>query len=659
MSSNKIPDALPDGSKLLWFETLKVLGKGGFGITYLGQDTKQGKLVAIKEYLPTAYASRNEFMEVRAKSPEDQETFEWGLERFLKEAQILARFKHPAIVRVVSFFRDSSTAYMVMEYIEGDGLDVILKKRKTLEEEYLIQILPPLLNGLQLLHKAKFIHRDLKPANILIRGDGTPVLLDFGSARQSVVGKETEMTSLLSLGYSPFEQYDTTGDRQGPWSDIYAMSGVLYRAISGKRPPDASQRIAARLRGAEDPMRTAVYMGGDRYKKSFLAAIDHGLMVLETDRPQSVKEWRVELLGPDKDNTGQEGIRGKAEGRTRLKKRKKSSWRSFIASISELGEDLFDDEDMTLVTRKDIIVPVRSEVLRKPLPKDEDTKIAASPSSKASSQPTRVSEDVTPQQAEMVEDDDTFVTIKNETQKPSKIFIEPITKVEFIWVSDGLFLMGSRENEPGHCVDEAPIHEVHLKGFWLSKYPITWEVWRQLMGNYPSGLYDESKKNHPVERIGFNDIKTFLSRFSNLGDGKNSYRLPTEAEWEYVVRAGSQTLFPFRGGAKILTDHAWYRSNSEKSTQPVGQKLANAWGFHDMLGNVWEWVDDWYSADFYQNSPAKNPKSPKVATSKKRSVRGGSWASPPKECRSANRQPVSTKISNNMIGFRVVCLKKG
>jgi serine/threonine protein kinase len=149
MSSNQFNDALPPGSKLLWFEIIKVLGKGGFGITYLGKDTKQDKLVAIKEYLPTAFAGRTDDMEVRANSPEDAKTFEWGLVRFLKEAQTLARFKHPSIVRVVSFFRDSSTAYMVMEYIEGHGLDYVLKKRKTLSEDYIKQILPPLLDGLQ------------------------------------------------------------------------------------------------------------------------------------------------------------------------------------------------------------------------------------------------------------------------------------------------------------------------------------------------------------------------------------------------------------------------------------------------------------------------------------------------------------------------------
>ncbi|MBF0423854.1 MAG: serine/threonine protein kinase, partial [Magnetococcales bacterium] len=341
MSSTQFTDALPAGSKILWFEIIKVLGKGGFGITYLGRDTNQDQLVAIKEYLPSTFASRTEDRQVQPNSPDCKEKFEWGLKRFLKEAQILARFRHSAIVRVVSFFRDSNTAYMVMEFVDGEGMDGLLKRKKTLTENEVRKLLPPLLDGLEVLHNANFIHRDLKPPNILIRQDGTPVILDFGSARQSA---GDDMTSLLSLGYSPFEQYDSSGERQGPWSDIYAMGGVIYRCISGKKPTDAAMRIAARLRNDMDPMKPALEVGKGRFNPEFLKAVDKALEVLETDRPQSIREWR-KLLGIEpataasttKKVLNRGAVSPAVDGEQHEVKRKKSSWRSFIASINEFS----------------------------------------------------------------------------------------------------------------------------------------------------------------------------------------------------------------------------------------------------------------------------------------------------------------------------------
>ncbi len=355
MSPKHFSDALPPGEKLLWFEIIKVLGKGGFGITYLGRDTNQNQMVAIKEYLPSAFSSRNKQKEVRPNSPADAKTFEWGLDRFLKEAQILARFRHPCIVKVVSFFRDSNTAYMVMEYVEGEGLDVILRKRKILPEVELKKLIPTLLDGLEVLHDADFIHRDIKPPNILIRKkNGLPVILDFGSARQSVAGMGDQMTSLLSMGYSPFEQYDSSGDRQGAWSDIYAMAGVLYRAIVGSKPKDAAVRISSRLRNDPDPMMSAVEAGKGRYSEKFLLAVDQALQVLETDRPRSIAEWRPLLLTPEEIEDGKKtkktptgptlekprvavpGVMAAVGGTAGVaRKRKKSSWRSFIASMNE------------------------------------------------------------------------------------------------------------------------------------------------------------------------------------------------------------------------------------------------------------------------------------------------------------------------------------
>ncbi len=296
MRKNKFIDCLPAGTGLLWYEIIKVLGKGGFGVTYLARDPNLDQLVAIKEYLPTGRATRAEGRTIQPNSTADAELFQWGLDRFLQEGRILAQFKHNAIVQVLSLFQDNNTAYIVMAYEEGESLENILKIKKTLSAREIFRFLPALLNGLAKLHQNNYIHRDIKPANILIRKNGTPVILDFGSTRQAVADKGGEMTSLLSKGYSPFEQYESNSDRQGPWSDIYALAGVLYRCISGEKPPDAALRISSIMRQEADPMAPALERGKGRFPRNFLRSVDKALMVMEKDRPQSIAEWRTMLF---------------------------------------------------------------------------------------------------------------------------------------------------------------------------------------------------------------------------------------------------------------------------------------------------------------------------------------------------------------------------
>ncbi len=178
-------NALIPGYKLHWYKIKNVLGQGGFGITYLAEDTNLNQSVAIKEFLPIEMAVRDQSFSVHPVSSEYGDQFKWGLDRFMSEAQTLAKFKHPNIVRVLTVFPENNTAYMVMEYEHGKAMDELLKNKSTLSEEKLKVIILPILDGLKQVHAAGFIHRDIKPANIFIRDDGSPVLLDFGSARQS------------------------------------------------------------------------------------------------------------------------------------------------------------------------------------------------------------------------------------------------------------------------------------------------------------------------------------------------------------------------------------------------------------------------------------------------------------------------------------------
>jgi len=284
-------NALPRGFALNEYRIESVLGSGGFGLTYLATDANLNLRVALKEYLPGEFASRNPDNSVQPREGPAGETFQWGLERFLDEARTLASFHHPNIVRVMRFFEANCTGYMVMEFVDGTPLTDWVSTRRPLSRQPLLRIIEPLLGGLEVIHKAGYLHRDIKPANIYVRKDGHPVLLDFGSARQLVSAADRELTAIVTPGYAPLEQYHGHG-KQGPWSDLYSLGGVLYWMVTGSKPPDAAARVR------EDVMVPAVRAGlAGVQGPELLMAIDWALKPHEAERPQSVDEFRRALAG--------------------------------------------------------------------------------------------------------------------------------------------------------------------------------------------------------------------------------------------------------------------------------------------------------------------------------------------------------------------------
>ena len=288
--------ALPSGFDLEAFRLLEVLGVGGFGVTYLAHDPKLDRRIAIKEYLPNEFAVR-EGTTVLPKSRGDREDFAWGLARFLDEARTLARFRHPNLVRVVEYFEANRTAYIVMDYEDGEPLDRLLDRHGTLSEGQLKRVLLPLVEGLEQVHAAGYLHRDIKPSNVFVRRtDESPVLLDFGAARQALGRKSKSLTAVASAGYSPPEQYESEGE-QGPWTDVYALSALCYRAITGDVPVEAPRRQSRLLRGQPDPQPKLTDLAPAGYSRPLLEAVDAGLRVVETERPASLAQWTAELEG--------------------------------------------------------------------------------------------------------------------------------------------------------------------------------------------------------------------------------------------------------------------------------------------------------------------------------------------------------------------------
>lgn len=302
--------ALPSGTVLVGdYRIERVLGAGGFGITYLATEMALARLVTIKEYFPSDIAARDGNIEAVPRSRDCSGDYKWGLDRFIEEAQTLAKFDHTNIVRVYRYFRANNTGYMVLHFEEGKSLKGWLQSLgRAPRQKELDAILGPLLDALELIHKSDFLHRDIAPDNIIIRTAGDPVLIDFGSARGEIASHTKTVSALVKPGYSPYEQYAETSHKQGPWTDIYALAGTLYHAITGKRPPDAPSRMV------KDDLMPAREAALSSYRAGFLKAIDKALTLAVEKRPQTIAAWRQDLFVPDPARTswlGRTGGRGK------------------------------------------------------------------------------------------------------------------------------------------------------------------------------------------------------------------------------------------------------------------------------------------------------------------------------------------------------------
>ena len=289
--------ALPSGTRIEEFVIERVLGSGGFGITYLARDTRLDRQVVIKENLPAQFCFRDTHsltVAPRHTHGEDADNFKWSLENFSKEAAMLASLDHPGIVKVLRSFQALGTAYFVMPFVEGVTLDVLLRKRQReclpFNEAELRRLLEHVLDALAYLHERGIYHRDIKPGNLLITSEGLPVLIDFGSARQRL--SERSMTVVESGGYTPFEQLQSKG-KVGPWSDLYALGATFAKIITGEAPPKANDRAFG------DPWQPLMERRDlkQAFTKRFLIGLDRALELPIKQRWQDARTWSAALHG--------------------------------------------------------------------------------------------------------------------------------------------------------------------------------------------------------------------------------------------------------------------------------------------------------------------------------------------------------------------------
>ncbi len=283
-SQNNAP--LPDGLDIGGYRIVKKIASGGFSIVYLAYD-EDGNAVAVKEYLPSSLALRQPGELVPLIAPENLPTFRIGLKCFFEEGRALARINHPNVVSVVNFFRANETVYMVMAYESGRSLqDHILRRREKGEkplvsERFIRKMFSQVLNGLREVHTNKLLHLDLKPANIYLRVDGTPILLDFGAARQTLREDAPKLYPMYTPGFAPPELYSKNGNL-GPWTDVYSIGASIFACMVGAPPQPADQRKI------NDRMDAHFRKLEGLYSSELIQVVRWSLMVDPLERPQSV-----------------------------------------------------------------------------------------------------------------------------------------------------------------------------------------------------------------------------------------------------------------------------------------------------------------------------------------------------------------------------------
>ena len=652
----KKSNTLPVGYRLHQYRIESVLGAGGFGITYKAVHEALRTRAAIKEYFPVEWSYRdrdeiNVLANTQGALPTsevgEEACYAWGLERFLNEARILAQVNHPGVVRVRDFFEANGTAYIVMDYEDGEPLSQALIKESTLPEERVRALVNDVLPALDAVHTLGYLHRDLKPANLYRRSDGRTIVIDFGAARQALGRRSKSVTSVFSPGYSPIEQYLVDGKGYGPWTDIYALGAVLYHCVTGRPPIEAPARVL------DDPLQPAEEAAAGRYSPALLRLIDRAMAVRPEKRFQSIAQMRTALEAPIAEDDSERTVKLDLSLRSELH-------RSGERPRPPLGPSVNPPPVSTPTTP----TPRRAWILA--------TALAAGLLGVGGGAWWwwgAAPEPAPPKLPEPVEKPAPKPTVSRPAAPtPGQNFTEARAGMAFVWVAPGCFDMGSPESEKDRSSNER-LHRVCLNGFWIGATEVTNGQYRRFNANHDSGRYESyslNEDNQPVVRISWREAVAYATWLS--GQTGLRYRLPTEAEWEYAARAGQIASRSWDEDSNQACRYANIYDETARKSQPfnwanypcadgqvvvapVGQYAANSLGLYDMLGNVAEWTCSDYDSG-YGGGENRCAEATTVAGGR-RVLRGGSWSDYPGLVRFAYRFPAAPEYRKFDLGFRL------
>ena len=633
----------------------RVLGHGGFAITYLGYDRSLGTRVAIKEYFPAEFATRAaDGCAVIPYAGNRQTLFQLGKEKFIAEARLLATLRNPNIIGIRQFVEDCNTAYFVMEYLEGQDLRHYVEKMGgQLSWAEVKELLWPLLGALEELHLKQCFHRDIKPDNIYITTQLQPILLDFGAARQQVTGATTNLLAFLTPGFAPAEQYSINGI-QGPWTDIYALAATMYYATTGQVPPVPQDRVLGDVE-LIPPSQLGVDISSEDE-----AWLLKGLEVKWSSRPENVAEWRrlldaqkqrfihtVELSGDElKKEMEMAFLRSAILPRlmsrflTPVSEREIHEAATFVGLKKEQVDELIGRALlMTGSERRDPDLKPPKQVAPKienPREKVSRPDISSWSTKPASSQVQEKTPSKQQKSQAKIKDTSALPPHIRNSLGMEFVLIKPF-EINGDDVQYQFFNMGTQQR---------PYRVKISQPYYLQTTQITQGQWRVVMGHNPAHFQGDDWQ--PIENISWDDISPFLQRLNMLNEG--CYRLPTEAEWEFACRAGTEGLYAFGNDEGLLAQYAWYDATANGRTHAVGMKKSNHWGLYDMHGNVWEWVADRFAV--FPEGEHTDPRGPDRGNS--RVMRGGSWNLGPNYCKTVSRNYEQASYKANNLGLRLL-----
>ena len=635
------------------YRIIEKLGQGGFGITYLAENTLLLGKVAIKEFFFKEYCERDDSTShVTIPTSGNREIVKRFKQKFIKEARTIFRLNHPNIVRILDVFEENGTAYYVMDYIEGESLGDMVKRRGAIPEAEALGYVKDAASALEYIHSKNINHLDIKPSNLVLRhDDGKVLVIDFGVAKQYDLATSQGTTTTpvcISPGYSPVEQYRKNGVQAfSPQSDVYALAATLFKLLTGNTPPEAMEIQDEGLPVAE--------LQEKQISRPVISAIAMA-MKGRHERTQSVAEFISNLSGDDtvvipdpaeaerkrkeaeekaaKEKAEAERKRKEAEEKAAKEKAEAERKQKEAKAKAEKEKKSLKGKGVNIITTRKkrhiksllkkywwmeaVLVAIVAIWLMVPFKK---AKVDISPTV-----------DINP-------------TIGKANYTPNvKTFHTNGVSFEMVEVRGGTFRMGGTSEQVSDMGWLDPVHSITLSGYYIGKTEVTQALWKAVMGSNPSITKGD---NLPVECVSWNDCQEFVRELNAL-TGQN-FRLPTEAEWEFACRGGNNSRGYKYSGSNYIDNVAWYWDNSGEDTHPVATKLPNELGIYDMSGNVWEWCSDWYGD--YSSGAQTNPKGPYKGT--KRVDRGGSFWDAEYDCRSSNRDYNYPFHCFNRVGLRL------
>ena len=616
------------------YRIIKKLGQGGFGITYLAENTLLEGKVAIKEFFFKEYCERDDSTSyVTVPTSSNRETVLRFKQKFIKEARTIFKLNHPNIVRILDVFEENGTAYYVMEYIEGESLGDMVKRRGAIPEAEALDYVKDVASALEYIHSKNINHLDIKPGNLMKRKeDGKVLVIDFGVAKQYDLATSQGTTTTpvgISHGYSPAEQYRKNGVQSfSPQSDVYALAATLFKLLTGSTPPEAMEIQDEGLPVAE--------LQAKQISRPVISAIAMA-MKGRHERTQSVAEFMSNLKSEDTQDTV---VFPDATGTGRKRKETEEKAAKEKAKVERKRKETEEKATKKKATFVVTIVVVAIVAIWLMIPsnknkvEEELAKITeVSYSNGVSSNKNKVEEEL--------------AKITEASYSKGILTVNGI-KYNMVRVEGCTFRMGATSEQDCDAYDiEEPVHSVTLSSYYIGKTEVTQALWKAVMGSSPSDTSTLKVDNLPVERVSWNDCQEFIRKLNAL-TGQN-FRLPTEAEWEFACRGGNNSRGYKYSGSNYIDNVAWYWDNSGKKTHPVATKLPNELGIYDMSGNVWEWCSDWY--DKYSSGAQANPKGPESGSC--RVFRGGGWGSYAGYCRSSNRGYNTPTHRHDRLGLRL------